>query len=57
MEVGDLVIVRYYGDTVAMGIIVEVGTEWMAGDVLVTWNDGDMDWIAKGNVMVINESR
>ena len=55
MEVGDLVTVRYHDDSEAMGIIVEVGTEWMASDVLVAWNDGDMDWIAKGNVKVIDE--
>jgi len=57
MQVGDLVIVRYHGDSKAMGIIVEVGTEWMTSDVLVAWNDGDMGWIAKGNVKVIDESR
>ena len=57
MKVGDLVTVRYCGDSMAMGIIVEVGTEWMTGDMLVAWNDGDMDWIAKGNVRVISESR
>ena len=57
MQVGDLVIVRYYGDDIEIGIIVEVGTEWVTGDVLVAWNDGDMDWIAKGNVRVISESR
>ena len=47
MKVGDLVMVRYHGEDKALGIIVEVGTEWMTGDLLVTWNDGDMDWIAK----------
>ena len=57
MQVGDLVIIRYYDEDGALGIILEVGTEWMASDVLVAWNDGDMDWIAKGNVKVIDESR
>jgi len=57
MQVGDLVIVRYYGDDIEIGIIVEVGTEWVTGDVLVAWNDGDMGWIAKGNVKVIDEER
>ena len=56
MKVGDLVLVRYHNREEHIGIVVEVGSEWMTGDALVTWDDGDTSWIAKGNVEVINES-
>ena len=57
MKVGDLVIVRYYNEFIHKGIIVKVGTFRFARDVLVAWNDGTSDWINKGNVKVISESR
>ena len=47
--------VRYHNGEEHIGIVVEVGSEWMAGDVLVTWDDGATDWIGKGNVKVIDE--
>jgi len=66
MKKGDLITLRYNSDrwssidrynsnSKATGIIVEVGTEWAASDVLVAWNDGDLDWVAKGNVKVISK--
>ena len=54
MQIGDLVLVRYHNREEHIGIVVELGTEWMAGDVLVTWDDGDTSWSGKGNVKVIS---
>jgi len=57
MKVGDLVLVRYHNREEHIGIVVEVGSEWMTGDALVAWDDGDTSWIDKGNVEVLDESR
>ena len=54
MQVGDLIMNRYPPKGQHLGVVIEVGTEWMTGDVLVHWDDGDEDWVAKGNVEVIN---
>ena len=61
MKVGDLVLVRYHNTQEHLGIVVEIGDQErgcaIAGDVKVAWDDGDISWILKRNVEVLDESR
>jgi hypothetical protein len=59
MKIGDLVLVRYHNNQEHLGIVVELGKEWspVASDVKVAWDDGDVSWILKRSVEVLDESR
>jgi len=61
MKVGDLVLVRYHNTQEHLGIVVELGEDhdgnWVDCDVKVAWDDGDISWILKRNVEVLDECR
>ena len=60
MKVGDLVLVRYHNREEHIGIVVEIRKDQgcaVASDVKVAWDDGDISWILKRNVEVLDESR
>jgi len=60
MQVGDLVLVRYHNGEEHLGIVVDTDDGDISsrtGELKVAWDDGDISWIFKRNVMVLDESR
>ena len=58
MKVGDLVMVQYHNGEEHLGIVVKIDGEYIGGGELkVAWDDGDVSWILKRNVEVLDESR
>jgi hypothetical protein len=60
MKVGDLVMVRYHNKQEHLGIVVEIDDGDISsttGELKVAWDDGDISWIFKRNVQVLDESR
>tara|TARA_Y100000034_G_C6720951_1_gene318961 strand:- start:507 stop:668 length:162 start_codon:yes stop_codon:yes gene_type:complete len=53
MKVGDLVLVRYRNREEHLGIVVVLAD----GELKVAWDDGDISWILKRKVEVLDESR
>jgi len=63
MKIGDLVLVRYHNKQEHLGIVVEITLDGIdprcedGGELKVAWDDGDISWILKRNVEVLDESR
>ena len=56
MKVGDLVLVRYHNNQEHLGIVVEIddgGVSSFDGELKVAWDDGDVSWIFKRVVEVL----
>ena len=61
MKVGDLVMVRYHNGEEHIGIVVESEGENIpceeSDELKVAWDDGDISWIFKRVVEVLDGSR